>query len=70
MGLITYLEPDALAIEKDWVDYWRVHNGKEFVHGFKTKEKAIRFGKENGGIAVAKCTLHRGTYVYTNRVFL
>lgn len=65
MGLVTYLEPDVLAIEKDWVDYWRVYNGKDFVHGFKTKEEARDFGVKNGGSAIGLCTLANGTYVYT-----
>lgn len=65
--MITYLEPDVIAVEKDWVDYWRVHNGTEFTHGFKTKEEAREFGIENNGTAIALCTLSNGTYVYTKR---
>ena len=70
MGKITYLEPDALAIEKDWVDYWRVHNGEEFVNGFKTKEEAKSFAIKNNGTAIALCTLSNGTYIYTQREML
>lgn len=64
MSLITYLEPDASAIEKDFKDQWRVHNGAEFVNGFKTKEKARKFARRNNGTAIAKCTFENGEVSY------
>lgn len=67
MSLITYLEPNVIEIEKQWLDYWRVHNGSYFVNGFKTKEEARNFAIKNNGIAIALCSLENGTYIYTQR---
>lgn len=63
--MITYVEPDILKVEKDWVDHWRVHNGEYFTNGFKTKKEAREFAIKNNGIAIAFCTLYNGTIIYT-----
>ena len=64
-GRITYLEPDYNAVEESHLDHWRVHNGEYFTNGFKTKKEAREFAIKNNGIAIAFCTLHNGTIVYT-----
>lgn len=64
MSQITYLEPDAAAIEKDFVDHWRIHNGEEFVGGFRNKEAAREFAERNNGTAIALLTFHNGEYIY------
>ena len=51
--MINYVMPDYKAVDKDFLDHWRVFNGKNWVHGFKEKEKAIAFAKENGGTQIA-----------------
>lgn len=62
---ITYVEPDVLQIEKDFVNHWRVHNSEHFTHGFKTKKQAREFAIENNGTAIAYCSWHNGTVIYT-----
>lgn len=64
-GKITYVEPDVLQIEKEFVGHWRVHNGEHFAHGFDTKEQARKFAKKNNGTAIAYCKWHNGIVVYT-----
>lgn len=67
MGKITLLEEDIKAVEKDWAGHWRVHNGNNFVNGFKSKSAAIEFANKNNGIAVALCNIENGECFYTEK---
>lgn len=65
--MIDYVEPNVLAIEKDFINHWRVWNGEDFAHGFKEKRRAIEFAKINGSNLIAYCQFHNGSVVYTHR---
>ena len=64
--MIIYLEPDYQAVEKEFIDHWRVFNGENWVHGFKRKADAIEFAKRNGGSRVAFLKKISGRMAFVN----
>lgn len=63
-GKVTYVEPDILGIEKDFIGKWRVHNGDYFTGGFASREKALKFAKKNNGTKIGYLDYHNGTMFY------
>lgn len=57
MSLIKVIEEDIAAVESSQLDRWRVWDGENWAHGFKTKERAIEFAEKVGGTRVAFCKL-------------
>ena len=66
MILITYLKPDYEAVDKEFLNRWRVFNGENRVHGFDDKEKAIEFARKNGGTRVAFFKKIKGKDAFVN----
>ena len=64
--MINYLEPDHEAVEESQLNRWRVFNGRDWVHGFKGKQKAIDFAKRNGGTRIAFGKKVDGKVVYVS----
>ena len=59
--MITYLEPDFNAVEESQLNRWRIFNGSDWVHGFDTKEEAIKRARSWGGTAVGKARFNPAT---------
>lgn len=64
MSNVDILYDDFIRVEESHLNRWRVHNGKTWAHGFRTKERAIEFAERVGGTRVAFCKKIQGKVHY------
>lgn len=57
---------DFIKVEESHLNSWRVHDGENWAHGFRTKERAIEFAERVGGTRVAFCKKIQGKVHYVS----
>lgn len=66
MSLVNIEQENFIKVEASHLNRWRVHDGENFAHGFKSKEQAIRFAERVGGTRVAFCKKLQGKVHYVS----
>lgn len=66
MSLVNIEYDDFIRVEESQLDRWRVFDGENWAHGFKTKQQAIEFAERVGGTRVAFCKKIQGKVHYVS----